>query len=217
MNVKSKINKLSNVLSDETIDYVSGTYLEYVFHGTDIDLSEVTVEVDGLIDNLTIVDTINGNGKPDTMFVRSEIVLFLESEKVQSILNEKQPKQTRSPRIPQLFNLGKVHVKTLSNDTVDCLNFMFEGMVLSFGFPIQLQYILPKFREYNNNQEMRKKDLSTWLLKTGVFVKTPTGLYTYINEFPLNEVIKQYPENFIEGDVIDDTPINTEDMITELV
>lgn len=202
--LQSKINKLSTILDDTNIDYVSSKFLEYILHESGIDLTTVTIpvkdETDDFIDiyiesNLGIQDIINGVGKPETVYLASEIRTLIQTKQVQDLLNVKSSPVVKTPKVNEVFTLSQKSITTLSNDTVDCLNHMFKGMILSFGLTIQLQNILPSFREYNNNEELRKKDLSKWLLKTGAFVKTPTGLYTYVNSIPLSQVEKLHPES----------------------
>lgn len=191
-NTKTKIKKLIGMLDNPEIDYVSSVYTSFIFHDSGLNLDDELIDVDGEKSVLGIQDIINNVGKHETVYLSSEVRQLLNSEYVQNLIKD-EPKQ-RTVRNFQGFNLDKISVGVLSNDTVDCLNFMFKNMEVIYGFPIQLQYLLPLFREYNNNQELRKKDLSIWLIHTGVFVKTPTALYTYINSVPLSKIEKQFPE-----------------------
>lgn len=198
MKLKAKIQKLQTVVSDTNIDYISANYVAYCLQETGIDLDSVEVIVDNddsgpIYENLGVQDIINGLGKRELVYIRSEIGQLLDGDQIQQILNEKVVKPTKEKR-QSIYTLDRVTVDTLSNDQVDCLSRLFAKAVLSYGISVTLQSILPAFREYNNNAELRKKDLANWLIKTGVFVKNPFGLYTYINVLPLSEVEKQFPE-----------------------
>ena len=116
-----------------------------------------------------------------------ELTAYLEnSEEIKTLLTPVKP----GPKVVTQFKLTSTNIMMVSHDTYDTLITLFPPTVydLAYGITVQLRDLLPSFRTYNNNEELRKKDLSEWLMNTGLFSKTPSNLYTYVNSVPLSRL-----------------------------
>lgn len=116
-----------------------------------------------------------------------ELTTYLEnSEEIKTLLTPVKP----GPKVVTQFKLTPTNIMMVSHDTYDTLITLFPPTVydLAYGITAQLRDLLPSFRTYNNNEELRKKDLSEWLMNTGLFSKTPSNLYTYVNSVPLSRL-----------------------------
>ena len=196
--IKSRIKKLQTIVEDRSINYISETYINYLLTDIPVDFESATTVIDDQVSDLGYYDIINSVGKPEKVYLNEEVGNWFANTPVfDQILNAKIEPKPRSIKTPTTFELIPVSVTTLSNDTVDQLMYMFPNVKVTFGVTVQLQSLLPLFKEYNRSDELRKKDLSTFLLKTGVFIKTPTGLYTYVNSTPLSDIEKQFTEEEI--------------------
>lgn len=195
-------NKIKSFIADlEMVQEQDGTYVQESVVKKYIPISFAASEIPFF--DLWV------NGKIDSCLEVGSLLAYLAaSEEIQQIIN---PPQKEKKQLPKRLSLPTVNVVRVSHDTLDTLMSLFptEKYDVSYGLTVQLKEILSSFRSYNNNPDLGKGDLSSWLIKSGLFYRTPTGLYTYINKTPLDklEASTQPQEHSIpvveDGDIID--------------
>lgn len=182
MRTKTKIEKIIKLLTVELAaslpEFISEEYVKF--------MTDSTLENSGI----PFVTVINQVGKPVDMLDTSAVIQFLRSDDIQNQLKEKPktPKVKVEKKI--IFDLPDVSKDKISEQIYNVIRSVFpsDKFVLKYGLTIRLQDVLSNFRNAMDNQELRKKDLSSFLINSGLFYRTPQGLFTYCNRIPFADM-----------------------------
>lgn len=206
MKLQTKIQRLIEFLSNETsLDYVSEDYVKT--------MTEHSLENTGI----PYVTVISPNGKKTDLLEYDGVLQFLRtSPDIQKHLQESEKTvKTPTPKQPKVYDIPDVNLSEVQEMIYNCLHVLFpsSSFVLKFGLTIRLQDVLQRYRDFSDNQELRKKDLSKFLIESGLFYRTPQGLFTYVNKVPLSELeVKTSPEFDLETDDENPSEYKSEDV-----